>query len=300
MTKNNRWAQLCALKVKAFNDPRWRWERKLDGDRMSVLVTDNGSTSLLSRSGVDKTDKFPEIRLVVPESARPMMLDGEVVSATGLSFQEWNQRRMNRKSGIGEIARELPGKFVAFDILMVGGKDLGGNHLVSRRDWLEKVAPCEITEQVEDGVALFERAKAEGWEGVVGKDLSLPYQPHRRTWVKVKVWLEPREYYVVGFTEGTGKRKGQFGALMIGKGLGCYDGVSQFEYVCDVGTGLTDAELARLDVLRREMPAYRGLEFGQRVLEEYATGPLLRVMVKAVEKTNDGKLRFPVYCGQVT
>lgn len=296
----DKWAMLCKLKVAAFNDPHWRWERKLDGDRMSALVTTGGHTRLLSRSGVDKTDQFPEIQIAVPADRRPAQFDGEVVSAQGLPFQEFNQRRMNRQKDIAEFAEELPGKFVAFDMLMERGRDMAEQALWDRRRLLEAM-PVDKTEQFEDGVAMFERAKAEGWEGVVGKDMRQAYAPGRRLWVKVKVWVGEkgdRHFYVVGFTRGTGKRETFFGAMMLAKSRLEGD-IYKFDYVGDVGTGFDDAEFWRLDGLRQRTPAYRGLELGHRIVELYATDMPLEVAVKYVEETNAGSLRFPVYLRQV-
>lgn len=288
MDKNNRWAMLCRLRVEAFNDAAWTWERKLDGDRMSVLVTDNGSTRLLARSGVDKTDQFPEVRLDLPVESRPAMFDGEVVSAQGLSFQEFNQRRMNRTVDIAAFAKELPAMYVAFDCLMVGGRDIGHQPFIARRKALEAalpasmmIGPVRVPAQFQDGVALFEKANELKWEGVVGKRLDEPYMPHRRNWVKVKRWLEDT-FEVVGYTAGTGKRKELFGALVVTS----LDGKLNAE----VGTGFDDAELARL--LKAMVPLG---PVDDRC--KYTPVQRFRVRLKFVEVTNAGSLRFPVYLG---
>jgi ATP-dependent DNA ligase len=298
----DKWAMLCKLKVEPFNDPNWKWERKLDGDRMSVLVTDNGSTSLLSRSGVDKTAQFPEIRLTLAQSLGPAVFDGEVVSADGLSFQEFNQRRMNRKDDIERMAVELPAMFVAFDCLMVGGRDIGRLPFAERRKALEdtlpaalRIGPVRVPAQFDNGVALFERANELKWEGVVGKDMRQAYMPGKRAWVKVKRWLEG-EFWVVGFTAGTGKRSDRFGSLM----LATWDAeTGDFTRVAECGTGMDEAELERLDSVRCGMR----MELGHVVLKAWPTpegpGPGLKVRVKYVEVTNAGSLRFPVYLGQV-
>jgi bifunctional non-homologous end joining protein LigD len=299
--KDSKWAMLCRLVAQPFDDPGWVWERKYDGDRMRVYVGGDG-TELTARSGADKTAQFPELRFELPDCVKSCTLDGEVVSKDGLSFSEFNQRRMNRTKDVAKMAGELPAKFMAFDLLALDGEDMTGQPLAKRRHLLLLAMPCsmnmgtlEVVSQFDGGVDAFGRALEYGWEGVVGKRLGEPYLPHRRAWVKVKVWLPPKAYWVIGFTEGTGKRAGMFGAMMLGE---WDEKTDDFRYVGDVGTGPTDAELARLDGLRRSLAPYKGMEFGHRIVAaNYLTG-MLKVRVKAVEVTNDGKLRFPVYIGQ--
>jgi len=293
---DNRWAMLCRLRVEAFNDPDWTWERKLDGDRMSVLVTDNGTTSLLARSGASKTDQFPEIRLDLPPESRPAMFDGEVVSAQGLGFQEFNQRRMNRQRDIESFARELPAMYVAFDCLMVGGRDIGHLPLAERRRALEAalpasmdIGPVRVPAQFRDGVALFEKANELKWEGVVGKRLDEPYMPHRRNWVKVKRWLEGT-FNCVGYTLGCGRRERLFGALVVQSDDG--------KLKAEVGTGFDDATLASLLEYMRGRSKSMILAGGAMPAPVGVWVEPFRVRVKYVEVTNAGSLRFPVYLGR--
>ena len=288
MTKDNRWAMLCGLRVEAFDDPLWRWERKLDGDRLRVDIDEHNGIALTARSGADKTAQFPDvvqaIALTAKWDAAPMILDGEIVSANGLSFQEFNQRRMNRTVDIDRLALELPASYVAFDVLSAWGKDMEGAVLAARLEVLDQVRPawCKAPESSKDGVALFERANREGWEGVVGKRLDEVYLPHRRNWVKVKRWLED-VFDVVGYTAGTGMREKLFGALVVRS----LDGKLNAE----VGTGFDDAELARL--LKSMVPLG---PVDDRC--KYTPVQGFRVKLKFVEVTNAGSLRFPVYLGK--
>lgn len=141
-----------------------------------------------------------------------------------------------------------------------------------------------------DGVALFGPAMAAGWEGVVGKRLAEPYLPGKRAWVKVKVWREG-VFYVIGFTEGAGKREGRFGAMRLGR---LDEGTLCLRHVGDCEAGLDDGELRLLGELRR---GYGRMAFGDRVLKTCDPGSLLKVRVKYAEETGAGMLRFPVYVG---
>ncbi len=293
--KDNRWAMLCKLRVQAFNDPLWRWERKLDGCRMRVDIDEHMGIGLTARSGADKTAQFPDVVQAIALTCKwehaPMILDGELVSAAGLSFQEFNQRRMNRTEDIARIAVELPASLVLFDVLSAGGRDMEPLALSDRLEVLANVRPawCKLPEASADGIALFERAKAEGWEGVVGKRLDEPYMPHRRNWVKVKSWIE-QTFWCTGFSYGiegkTGKRFGKVGAIALAE-----EGTRRVS-MCGTGPMFSDANLEKLTArckANQVTDAYEPGVHGLRV-------PWL-VRIKYCERTNEGSLRFPVYLG---
>lgn len=277
MNRDNKWAMLCKLLVHPFDDPAWVWERKLDGDRMKVGTDNNGVCyRLTARSGADKTAQFPELVGQVMATCASW-LDGEVVSAQGLRFQEFNQRRMNRQRDIAAFAQELPAAFAPFDVLSCDAYPHAAKaELGYRLDVLDDVVYYGLRvvrhELVDDGrgVAMFDRAKAGGWEGVVGKRLDQLYLPNRRAWVKVKVWRKG-VFRVTGWTDGQGRRDGVAGSFYVEDPFR--------NAVGKVGTGFDAAELRRLT----------GLAKGEE--------PVC-VWVKYVERTNDGKLRLPVYMRQ--
>ena len=292
---DNKWAMLCKLRVAPFDDPLWRWERKLDGCRLRVDIDGRSGIGLTARSGADKTAQFPDVvqalALTVDWGAAPMILDGEVVSADGLSFQEFNQRRMNRTEDVALTAVELPAAYVAFDVLSAWGRDMEPRSLADRLVVLGQVRPswCKAPECSDSGVELFKRAVSEGWEGVVGKRLLEPYLPNRRAWVKVKLWHEG-VFDCVGYTFGAGKREKLFGALVFQS----EDGRLKSE----VGTGFDDATLESL----------LGFMSGRRTSLMLVGGAMpapvgvnvepFKVRVKYCEVTNAGSLRFPVYLGK--
>jgi len=288
---------LCRLMAEPFDRPGWRWERKWDGVRMIASVGRRG-TELQARSGTVKTAQLPELQFELPDCVKHnATIDGEVVSASGLPFQEFAQRRVNRTGDVAAMALELPAKLMAFDLLALDGEHCAGLPLRRRRQLLQLSMPCsmnvgrlEVVSQYDSGVDAFARAVRYGWEGVVGKDMGQPYMFGKREWVKVKRWLEG-EFWVIGFTAGTGKRAGLFGAMMLGE----WDAETfEFRHVGDCGTGPDDAELSRLDGLRREL----NMGLGDVAVKAHPNpGKMLKVRVKYVEVTNAGSLRFPVYMG---
>jgi len=281
--------QLCKLLVKPFNAEHWLWERKYDGFRAVVDVQPTYYT-IQARSGTYKTEHFPELKFAIKG---PVLVDGEIISANDLSFQEGIQPRVNRLKDQASMALELPACYMVFDILRAGDRDLLKAPLEERRVILEQaLVPThnvKVAEQYPDGVALFERAKAEGWEGVVGKNMHAGYCEGKRNWIKVKCWQEGH-YHVAGFTEGTGKREPYFGALL----LADCDG----NMVGEVGTGFTDATLAQLKAELDKL-VWAGADKVNGVYTTYLnSGDYFEVRIKYLEVTNAGQLRFPVYLGK--
>jgi bifunctional non-homologous end joining protein LigD len=136
----------------------------------------------------------------------------------------------------------------------------------------------------------WERAKREGWEGVIAKRRGSPYE-HRRSkhWLKMKCEAS-QEFVVGGFTDPQGGRVG-LGALLIGY----YEG-SDFVFAGKIGTGF-DTKLL-LDLRRRldalEIPATPFTKSkGLPRLRAHWVTPAIVVQVGFIEWTVHGKLRHP-------
>ena len=272
---------LCQLRGSVFNDPDYIWERKYDGVRVIASIND-GSVTLQGRSGLDKTMQFPELQDIAV-SVKEATLDGEIVSANGKSFQDFAQHRVNRLDDIILVSEQLPAVYVVFDLLSHDGLDITTEHFCWRRYMLEKVlVPSSIacyTKQYEDGVALYQTAVSEKWEGVVGKRLDEPYLYGKRRWLKVKIWQEDI-FTAYGYTPGRGKREGLFGALLL---------KDKDKEVGEVGTGFTDSCL---------MSLLSGFEILDK-LDKFVLVSPFSVRIKYLERSNSGQLRFPVFKGIV-
>jgi ATP-dependent DNA ligase len=140
----------------------------------------------------------------------------------------------------------------------------------------------------------WERARAEGWEGVIAKRRDSVYE-HRRSrhWLKMKIEAS-QELVVGGFTDPEGKRVG-LGALLVG-----YHDGDDFVFAGKVGTGFDTALLldlrARLDALaiaRSPFTVGSGLP---RKGVHWVT-PELVVQVGFMEWTGNNKLRHPRLIG---
>lgn len=272
---------LCKLATRPFNSPSQVWERKYDGVRILAYCDPDIPVLLMSRSGKDKTTMFPDIQ---PSVATPCILDGEMVSMDeSLNFQEFSQRRGNRSYGIESIALELPAKYIVFDIVNEHMQLVDRHKLLC--ETLVETDNVQIATQYQDGIALFEVAKENAWEGIVGKDTHSVYEQGKRRWLKVKVWQED-EFWINGWTTGEGKRADLPGALCLSND----DGVE----VGQVGTGFSNHELLRV---LNNLLIRTDFSVDYHIHNKWLVEKGLRAKIKYIEVTNDGKLRFPVYLG---
>lgn len=279
---------LCKECSKPFDDLNYQWELKYDGIRALATVSDTGY-SLQARSGSDKTKLFPELCLKTKRSA---ILDGEIVASSQNGKTEFNsiQHRANRLNGIHLAADKFPATYWVFDVLEVIGSNLRHTPLAKRRELLDAVLipsqNVKLAPIFDGGVALFEKAKAEHLEGIIGKSRLGSYQEGKREWLKIKVWQEDN-FMVIGYTDGTGWRSTSFGALVLSDMKG--------NYVGQVGTGFNDADISQL--CQKFTPGV--IPFARE--PELATWVKpFGVKVRFLEYTGDGVLRFPSFKGIIS
>jgi len=214
---------LAVLVAEPFSDPDWIFERKLDGERVLAVVGE-GEVRLFARNGMDVSGSYPEVVEALSgggEKAPMAVLDGEMVASldSGTPFVQLQERiRIDDP----EEARRSPVavRYYLFDVLHLGGFDLKGLPLRTRKGLLRKAVsfhgPLRFLEhRTGEGEALFREARREGWEGVVAKKADSPYQVGRsRAWLKLKC-AQRQDLVLCGFTEPDGRRK-EFGALLVG------------------------------------------------------------------------------------
>lgn len=252
---------------------------KIDGLR-AILYWDGSTLVIRNRSLVDITAQFPEIEAMAPAlGPNPRILDGEIVADDGKFSSVAKRGKQVKPGAIATAMRSHPCKFIAFDVLLVDGKDLLGTAYDVRRDVLDMLAqdwPQGIFQATichGDGPLLWTHVSALGLEGLIAKRLASTYQPGARSrdWVKFKT-VRRVTCVVVGYDKGEGARS-HLGALQL-----AMVGPKGPVVVGRVGTGFTDAEIwdlkARCD-----------------------RGDLFLVEIEALNRTGDGQLRFPVYKG---
>jgi bifunctional non-homologous end joining protein LigD len=253
----------ATLTEQRFSGPDWIFERKYDGIRL-LAFKHGDDVRLYSRNHLPQN--MPALASAIARlPVRELILDGEIT---------WDRE----------------GAYHVFDVLWHGGRLLTQLPLSERQAILKTLpltAPLQRVKSL-DGDAPWDRACAEGWEGVIAKRRDSPYE-HRRS----KLWLKMKceataELVVGGFTDPQGVRVG-LGALLVGQ----FDR-GEFVFAGKVGTGFDTKMLLelrrRLDAM--EVPkAPFTVAKGLPRLRAHWVRPEIRVRVAFIEWTVHKKLR---------
>jgi bifunctional non-homologous end joining protein LigD len=287
---------------KAFSNPDWLFELKLDGIR-AIAIKDGKDIRLLSRNGNDIAQKFPglatDIRNLPYEQ---LALDGEIVVFDDQgkpSFQELIGRfSLQNERDIKQWDSKGHYDFLLFDVMYLDGSDLRGVTLQDRRKVLEALGIKTSVMRIVDvfpteGELLYEHARKMGIEGVVGKRLTSTYKEGNRSrdWVKIKGY-HTEEFLVCGYTKGEGARASTFGALILGRMEG-----AKMQFCGSVGGGFGDAQLVQIKKILDDLPPGRN-PFGSVPAlngKPVWLEPSLVVEVRFMTRTKEGLLRFPVF-----
>jgi bifunctional non-homologous end joining protein LigD len=296
--------QLTRLVGDPPEGPDWLHEIKFDGYRMHARL-ERGEVRLLTRNGLNWTGKYPQIAAAVSSlRARQAYLDGELcgVGPDGITSFSMIQMASDAGNAAGLV-------FFLFDLLHLDGEDLTAQPVIERKARLagllaSAASPLQYSDhQIGLGPAFYEKACVSSVEGIVSKRADAPYAPgNRGLWLKVKC-LNREEFVVIGWTDPEGARP-FLGALL----LGYYDPDGRLTYAGRVGTGINQAELARLwrrlqplaaEKMPLDVPPPRSTRFGSPLVlsRVHWVRPELLVEVKFLTWTEDNLLRQVVYEG---
>lgn len=252
----------ATLTQERFASPDWMFERKFDGIRL-LAYKDAAGVRLYSRNRLPQS--IPAVAAAVATlPPRALILDGEVT---------WDRE----------------GAYHVFDVLWHDG-DVRQRSLEDRHALLDNLPftfPLVRVEPLVDDMP-WNRACAEGWEGVIAKRLGSIYESKRSShWLKMK--CESTEDFVVGgFTDPQGSRTG-LGALLVGQFKG-----DDFVFAGKVGTGFDTTLLIdlrrRLDPLEIPTSPFTVAK-GLPRLRAHWVEPKIAVRVAFIERTVHGKLR---------
>ncbi len=291
----------CQLAQDSSDQPRKlkghrRLEHKLDGVRVLALINRSGCT-LYSRNG-KIFENFTEIQDyltrhaqdIIPrmgiKSSEGVILDGEIV---GDSFQKL-MKQAHRKSDADTRGMV----YHVFDIIPL--EDFRRGHWNKQQDRrLQELATAMSVlntaanpglVQVMDGITVdldtaeghdimrrfAQDSVAQGYEGIMIKDLAAPYECKRSSfWMKWKPVITV-DLDVVDMEEGTGRNLGRLGALVC-------EGVDNGRRIrVNVGSGLSDSDRDQYWMAR-----------------DSVVGRVVEVQADAVTQNQDGSysLRFP-------
>lgn len=270
-----------------------RLEVKLDGVRVLALV-DKAGVTLYSRNG-KPFDNFPQIAQAIEDNYKQFVnsgdmrlstgfvLDGEIV---GESFQAL-MKQAQRKSDV-----ETTGMvYHIFDIIPLADFERGYWNaqqykriakLESCRDALDGTDCLRIMNGFDVNLSTAEGhdvmnryaqdAVAQGFEGIMIKDVGAPYECKRSSfWMKWKPTITV-DLEITGFEEGTGRNAGRLGAII------CEGTDNDRKIKVNVGSGFSDGD-------RDSYYQSRNTLLGQ----------IVEVEADAVTQNQDGSysLRFP-------
>lgn len=206
----------------------WQYEPKWDGFRC-LIFRDGNDVQLQSKSGQSLARYFPEIvEATRAVKAKRFVLDGELVipTAKGFSFDDLLMRLHPAASRVAKLAKEIPARFIAFDLLMdTKGNSLADQLLRQRRLALENFFSTnlasretfrlsEATEEIDEATQWLAGVGTDT-DGVVAKRLDAAYESGKRTGAMQKIkWLRSADCVVGGFRYAEGKTV--VGSLLLG------------------------------------------------------------------------------------
>jgi len=245
---------------KPFNISDCFIEEKFNGHRMIARRIDD-DIILHSRNG--KPMNSPKIAKalinVLPENT---IVDGEII-ARNRDFED-----LHIKSD--DVMYQM------FDIVTIDARDIRNKPLTYRRNMLEDMVPNEYV-GVSELLDFNSFEEIDTWinkthsEGIVAKLTHEPYAPGKRSWFKRKL-MKTLSAKIVGMTEGTGKRKGLLGAVLI-----IPEGLTE---ITKCGSGFKDEELISIS---------KRLNNNEQLFCD----------VQFQSITRSGKLQFPVFLGLI-
>ncbi|CAK4031562.1 related to DNA ligase (ATP) [Lecanosticta acicola] len=231
--------------------------------------TDRGISNIFSRNSEDLSKKYPDILQKLPswvkKGTKSFVLDCETVAwdvekKHVLPFQQLMTRK---KKDVKAEDIKVKVCVFAFDILYLNGEALVNKSFRERRDAMYDAfqevegefafAQYGNSREIEEIQTLLDDSIKASCEGLMVKMLDgveSHYEPSRRSqnWLKVKKdYLagagDSLDLVVLGAYYGKGKRTNWYGAFQ----LACYNSSSeQYETVCNIGTGFSEALLAEL------------------------------------------------------
>jgi DNA ligase 1 len=231
--------------------------------------TERGVSNIFSRNSEDLSKKYPDILAKLPtwvkKGTKSFVLDCETVAwdvekKHVLPFQQLMTRK---KKDVKVEDVKVKVCVFAFDLLFLDGEALVNKSFRERRDLMygafEEVegefafAKFGNSREIEEIQTLLEDSISASCEGLMVKMLDgveSHYEPSRRSqnWLKVKKdYLsgagDSLDLVVLGAYYGKGKRTSVYGAFH----LACYNPSSeQYETVCNIGTGFSEAVLSEL------------------------------------------------------
>jgi DNA ligase 1 len=233
----------------------WFVEWKWDGIRAQVMRREQ-SVYIWSRGEELITERFPEIVQRALRLPAGTVIDGELLAWREGRVQSFAdlQQRIGRKSLSAKIVANTPVRFLAYDLLELGGEDLRARPLRGRRALLDRLlqdfadtfdaSPLLRDHDWNELQALRETSRERRVEGMMLKHSESMYAAGRQrgTWWKWKVDPYTFDGVLIYAEPGRGRRANLLTDYTFAVRAG-----ETFVPVAKAYSGLTDGEIARVD-----------------------------------------------------
>lgn len=247
----------------------WQVEWKWDGIRAQV-VRRAGQAWLWSRGEELVSDRFPELMTMAQALPDGTVLDGEIVVWREGQVQPFAelQKRIGRKTLSARLLKDLPVVLLAYDLLEWQGQDLRAQPLSARQALLDALlqqvghpqllpSPRLLAPDWADLARQREAARSMGVEGMMLKALDSHYGVGRTkasgVWWKWKIDPLSVDAVLIYAQRGHGRRASLYSDYTFAVWDG-EPGTGERRLVpfAKAYSGLTDAEMARVDAIIRK------------------------------------------------
>ena len=228
-------------------------QKKEDGARLIVTVAADGTVGYFARSGRELSEHFGKVfdpiflNLLESKCPEGFALDGEL-----LSFGS------DRQTGNGLITKAIRGTiteeevdslyYVVWDLVPLDAfwnahtkmpyseRFEKLSNLLSELDTNKvELVYSKLVNNLQEAEAVFEKMLADGFEGIILKNSSGPFEGSKRAKHQIKFKAEKTaDLRIYDLIEGTGKYAGMLGAFRMG--------TDESDLIVNVGSGLSDAQ----------------------------------------------------------
>ena len=262
---------------------------KYDGNRYQIHKQGD-NVIIFNRKGSIVTPQFEDVVEQVRQYYIDCILDGEIypIKDDGSPAEHKLMGTRVHSKDHAEARERVAVRWVVFDCLKIADETIMDLSYIERLEKMKNIPQqAHRMKQGDDVLAFYNRAINDGFEGIIVKDATLPYEAGKRSvgWAKYK---PPRIELDVAITTakyGEGSRANVFGTFGIS-----VKSDSSFKSVGSIGTGFSDADLVWLtNELRKNVETYNN--------GTYNLLPRVVLEVSADLVTQDAKgnygLRFP-------